>query len=114
MVDPISGDALRGHLELLVLAALREEPGHGYEIAQRLLTRSDGRFDVQERGSLYPALHRMEQAKLLSSRWAKGEGGPRRRVYRLTARGSASWADSGRSGGALVEAMTAVVEPGSA
>ena len=113
MADPISGDALRGHLELLVLAALREEPGHGYEIAQRLLTRSDGRFDVQE-GSLYPALHRMEQAKLLSSRWAKGEGGPRRRVYRLTARGERELGGQRQEWHALVEAMTAVVEPGSA
>ena len=107
-MDPISGDALRGHLELLVLAALLDEQGHGYEIAQRLLARSGGAFDVQE-GSLYPALHRMEQAKLLSSRWAKGEGGPRRRVYRLTARGERELDGQRGEWRALVEAMDRVV-----
>ncbi len=109
-MDAISGDALRGHLELLVLAALRDEPGHGYEVAQRLLAKSSGAFDVQE-GSLYPALHRMEKAKLLSSRWVKGEGGPRRRVYRLTTRGERELRGQREEWGALVEAMSAVVDP---
>ncbi len=109
-MDAIGGDALRGHLELLVLASLRDEPGHGYEVAQRLLARSEGRFDVQE-GSLYPALHRMEKAKLLSSRWVKGEGGPRRRVYSLTARGERELRGQRQEWRSLVEAMAAVVGP---
>ena len=111
-MNSISGDALRGHLELLVLAAVQGEAGHGYEIAQRLLERSGGAFDVQE-GSLYPALHRMEASKLLSSRWIKGEGGPRRRVYRLTARGERELRGQ-REEWALVAAMGDVVgmEPG--
>jgi PadR family transcriptional regulator, regulatory protein PadR len=108
-MQTIGGDALRGHLELLVLAALQGEPAHGYEIAQRLLAKSDGAFDIQE-GSLYPALHRMERSKLVSSRWAQGERGPRRRVYKLTARGERELSGQRVEWRALVEAITSVVD----
>jgi PadR family transcriptional regulator PadR len=109
-MDQVRGDALRGHLELLVLAALKDGPGHGYEIGQTLRERSGGAFDVQE-GSLYPALHRMERAKLLSSKWERGDGGPRRRVYQLTARGERELMGQRQEWRALVTAMTAIVEP---
>lgn len=109
-MTPIRGDALRGHLEFLVLAALRDDPGHGYEIGQRLLERSGGAFEIQE-GSLYPALHRMEQSGLVSSRWVRGDGGPRRRVYRLTAKGQRELAGGWSEWLALVAAMRAVAVP---
>lgn len=103
------GDALRGHLEFLVLSSLNGSAAHGYEIAARLKEQSDGRFDIRE-GSLYPALHRMERSSLVKSKWAKGERGPRRRVYTLTARGRrelegqrVEWRD-------LVTAMDAVLQ----
>ncbi len=103
----IAGDHLRGHLELLVLAAIADEPAHGYEIAQRLLARSNGAFDIRE-GSLYPALHRMEKAGLVKSRWQKGERGPRRREYSLTSRGRRGL-DAQRTGWReLVSAINAV------
>ena len=87
-----SVDLLRGHLDGLLLAVLAEAPGHGYELARRVATRSGGHLDVPE-GSLYPALHRLEQAGMVSSQWAHSDG-RRRRVYQRTAAGRrhlASW-----------------------
>src|SRR5687768_6600428 len=81
----MSGETLKGHLDLLLLAAVQPRPAHGYAIAETLRARSDGAFDLPE-GTLYPALHRLERAGLLSSRWSE-VGGRRRRVYQLTAKG---------------------------
>jgi transcriptional regulator len=78
-------DLLRGHVDALLLAVLAEAPGHGYELNQRLLTRSGGDLDVNE-GSLYPALHRLERRGLVESEWNTGDG-RKRRVYRLTRSG---------------------------
>ena len=69
----------------LLLAALEAQPLHGYAIAEWLRGRSSQTFDLAE-GTLYPALHRLERAGLLASRWSD-ETGRRRRVYQLTAKG---------------------------
>jgi PadR family transcriptional regulator, regulatory protein PadR len=81
----LRGEVLRGHLDLLILAALEGEPGHGYRIVERIKERSAGVFGLGE-GTVYPALHRIERSGLLASSWSTVEG-RRRRVYRLTARG---------------------------
>lgn len=60
-------EVLKGHLDLLLLAAVQHRPAHGYAIAETLRARSDGTFDLPE-GTLYPALHRLERARLLTSR----------------------------------------------
>lgn len=86
-------EVLKGHLDTLLLAALAESPAHGYLIVERLKQRSQGAFELSE-GTIYPALYRLEDAGLLSSRWAH-ETGRRRRVYRLTRRGQAAL-DAGR------------------
>jgi DNA-binding PadR family transcriptional regulator len=75
-------ERIKGHLDLLLLSALSAGPAHGYAIIAALRDRSDGTFDLPE-GTIYPALHRLEDARLLSSSWAAGEG-RRRRVYALT------------------------------
>lgn len=86
----ITGDQLRGHLEGLILSALEPGSAHGWEIWRRLESRSNGLLALKE-GSLYPALYRLERQGLVSAKWdtAAGESrrGPRRRVYRLTAKG---------------------------
>ena len=82
-----SAQLLKGHLDLLILATVREEPAHGYAIIERLRLESGGTFDLPE-GTVYPALHRLEQAGLLSSRWSD-EHPRRRRIYSLTGRGQA-------------------------
>ena len=84
-------DTLKGQLELVVLASLRGGPRHGYAIIKELRDRSSGELDVLE-GTLYPALHRLEQAGLIKSRWATAAG-RRRRVYELTKKGTKALAD---------------------
>src|SRR5260221_13341818 len=81
----MNAETLKGHLDLLLLAALQSRPAHGYAIADTLRARSDGAFDLPE-GTLYPALHRLERAGLLSSRWSE-VGGRRRRGRHPPAKG---------------------------
>lgn len=78
-------DVIRGHLDGLVLAVLGSGPAHGYALIELLRERSGGVFNLPE-GSVYPALHRLEQAGLVDSAWSEA-GGRRRRVYALTAQG---------------------------
>ncbi len=78
-------ERLKGNLDLLVLEVLARRPAHGYDVIVSLRTSSDGLFDLPE-GTVYPALHRLERAGLLSSRWTT-DSGRRRRVYALTAAG---------------------------
>jgi PadR family transcriptional regulator PadR len=80
-------DALKGHLDGLILAVLADRPAHGYAVVQQLRVRTSGTFSLPE-GTVYPALHRLERDGLLSSRWSEVES-HRRRVYRLTRRGRA-------------------------
>lgn len=82
------GDVLKNHLELLVLTALSAGPGHGYAIIRALRDRSDGEFELLE-GSLYPALHRLERDRLVTSSWSN-VAGRRRRVYTLSRKGRAA------------------------
>src|SRR5579863_10041578 len=85
----INGDALRGHLETLVLSALRRGDAHGFEILRRLEQAGSGALKLKE-GSLYPALYRLEADKLIAGQWedpANTRRGPRRRIYRLTPKG---------------------------
>ena len=77
---------LKGHLDMIVLAALAAGPAHGYAVIEEIRRKSRQAFDLPE-GTIYPALHRLEQAGLLASRWVTAESGRRRRVYALTRRG---------------------------
>ena len=81
----MNNEALKGHLDLLLLAVLAEGAAHGYAVIESLRQRSGGQFDLPE-GTIYPALHRLEAQGLLRSRWQ--ENAPRRRrIYELTVRG---------------------------
>jgi PadR family transcriptional regulator, regulatory protein PadR len=87
----MEGEMLKGHLDMIVLAALSSGPAHGYAVIQEIQRRSGGAFELPE-GTIYPALHRLEQAGLLSSHWT-AESGRQRRVYALTKRGTGALAD---------------------
>jgi DNA-binding PadR family transcriptional regulator len=78
-------DVLKNHLELLLLTALKAGPGHGYSIIRAIRDRSDGEFELLE-GSLYPALHRLERDRLVTSSWSN-VAGRKRRVYKLSRKG---------------------------
>lgn len=76
---------LTGTVELLILDVIGHSSSYGYEITQTVLSRSGGQFELKE-GSLYPALHRLERQKLLSSYWSEHDG-RRRKYYQLTSAG---------------------------
>src|SRR5215469_723978 len=80
-------DTLQGSLDLLVLKILSRRPGlHGYAIMTAIQNRS-GEVLRAEEGSLYPALHRMEESGWIHAEWTTKENGRRARIYELTAAG---------------------------
>jgi PadR family transcriptional regulator, regulatory protein PadR len=82
----MEGEMLKGHLDMIVLAALAAGPAHGYAVIEEIRSKSGQAFDLPE-GTIYPALHRLEHAGLLSSHWVASDSGRQRRVYELTRRG---------------------------
>jgi len=80
-------DALQGSLDLLVLTILSRRPKlHGYAL-MTAIKETSGEVLSAEEGSLYPALHRMEEAGWISAAWVVKENGKRARIYQLTAAG---------------------------
>ena len=79
-------DLLQGTLDLLILRTLRAGPMHGWAVSERIQQLSQDVLRVNQ-GSLYPALHRIEQQGLIRSDWGVSELGRRARFYRLTASG---------------------------
>ena len=84
-------EQLKGHLDLLLLSVLADGPAHGYAVIAQLRERSAEEFALPE-GTVYPALHRLEEAGLLRSHWAD-QAGRRRRLYELTAKGVSALAE---------------------
>src|SRR5947208_5554260 len=85
---PIKSDLPQGTLGLLMLQVIALGPVHGYAIAQRLEQVSRGVVQVPQ-GSLYPALHRLENRGLLAADWKETETGREAKYYRLTRKGRA-------------------------
>ena len=81
----MKAEALKGHLDGLLLACLESGPRHGYAVIEALRDGSNGRFDLTT-GTVYPALHRLERAGLVKGTWSE-VGGRRRRTYQLTSSG---------------------------
>ena len=98
---------LKGHLELLVLTALRGGPAHGYRIIREIERRSAGELDLQE-GTIYPALHRLEKGGYVTSTWREVSG-RKRRVYRLSRKGLATAAEQEREWRRFERAMNLVL-----
>ena len=83
---PEAGDVLQGTLDMLILRTLVMGPAHGYTIASIIETGSENALDV-EQGSLYPALHRLEDRGWVSSEWGLSENNRKAKFYRLTPKG---------------------------
>jgi transcriptional regulator len=79
-------DLLRGTLDMLILETLTLQPMHGLGISRRIGQVTDGVFDVQP-GSLFPALHRLEEDGWIAGEWGASENNRRAKYYRLTAAG---------------------------
>jgi PadR family transcriptional regulator, regulatory protein PadR len=100
--------ALKGHLDVLLLAALGDGPRHGYAVREALRQGSGGRFDLPT-GTVYPALHRLEAAGLIAGSWTVTDG-RRRRSYRLTAAGRRRLATDRASWREFAAAITTLLE----
>src|SRR5947208_15647052 len=84
MVTPV--DLLQGTLDVLVLKALSWGPRHGHGVARVIRDSTSGTLEVTD-GSLYVALHRLEERRLVDSEWGLSDKGKRARFYRLTTAG---------------------------
>jgi len=85
-------DLLQGTLDLLILKALTLGSLHGWGVSKRIRQMSGDVLEVNQ-GSLYPALHRLEDKGMISSEWKTSEAGRRAKFYRLTKRGRSQFAD---------------------
>ena len=101
---------VRGHLDLLLLAVLADAGSlHGYAVITALRERSEGAFDMPE-GTVYPALHRLERAGLVVSRWEQAAP-RRRRVYELTSDGRLARTAKQSEWQSFVTSVQAVIGP---
>lgn len=105
----MKADALRGHLDALLLAVLDDQPRHGYAIIEALRERSGGELALPT-GTVYPALRRLERAGYVSSAWSN-VGGRERRTYQLTDAGRAVLADERSSWDSFSRVIGAVLAP---
>jgi transcriptional regulator len=106
-------DNLQGALDLLVLKALEEGPMHGWGITLHIERVSDEILRVEE-GSLYPALHRMEQDRWIAAEWGRSENNRRARYYRLTSLGRKQLAAERENWQKITSAVSLVLDFGKA
>jgi DNA-binding PadR family transcriptional regulator len=99
---------LKGHLDVLLLAALAQGPQHGYAVKEALRDGSGGRFDLPT-GTVYPALHRLEAAGLIVGSWSMVDG-RRRRSYQVTEAGRRRLADDRLTWREFAAAVTRLLE----
>jgi DNA-binding PadR family transcriptional regulator len=105
----VRSDAVRGHIDGMVLATVEHEPLHGYAILESLTRRSGGALDLPT-GTIYPALRRLEKSGFLASEWST-VGGRKRRTYRLTEAGRRALADERTSWRDLSGVVEALLRP---
>lgn len=105
---PRKNDILQGTLALLVLKTLQQGPLHGWGITLHIQRISNEALRVEE-GSLYPALHRMEQDGWVAAEWGVSENNRRARYYRLTARGRKQLAKEEKNWAELIGAVALVL-----
>jgi len=108
--QPLQGELLQGTLDLLILKTLAIGPAHGHTIAYAIERRSDDVLQV-EHGSLYPALHRLEDRGLISSFWGTSENNRRARYYRLTPPGRQQLTAQTDRWDAMVQAINRILRP---
>jgi PadR family transcriptional regulator, regulatory protein PadR len=102
-------DLVQGTLDLLILKTLSLEPKHGWAIAKRIQQVSGEVLQVQQ-GSLYPALHRLEQQGWIKAKWAESETGRRAKFYSLTAAGRKQLESETANWNRLSEAINIIVQ----
>ncbi len=106
----MQGELLQGTLDLLILKTLSVGAAHGHTIAHAIAQRSDDVLQV-EHGSLYPALHRLEDRGWISSFWGTSENNRRARYYRLTPKGRSQLATQTTRWDEIVHAINRILRP---
>jgi PadR family transcriptional regulator, regulatory protein PadR len=102
-------ELMKGTLDLLVLKTLELEPRHGVGVADRIQQISGGTFVVKP-GSLFPALHRLEQDGYIKGEWTQTPEGRRARYYRLTAAGQKQLSTEKKNWARIVLAIGQILE----
>jgi transcriptional regulator len=102
-------DLLQGTLDLLILKVVALGPIHGYAISQRIRRISNEVLQVQQ-GSLYPALHRLEQRGWLTASWSESETGRAAKFYKLSVKGRKQLATEEQSWQRLAGAITLILQ----
>ena len=108
--QPLQGEVLQGTLDLLILQTLFAGPAHGHTIAYAIERRSDDVLQV-EHGSLYPALHRLEDRGWIASFWGTSDNNRRARYYRLTTAGRRALEAQTTRWQALTRAVNRILVP---
>jgi PadR family transcriptional regulator, regulatory protein PadR len=108
-MDSSKADLPQGTLDLLILKVVTLGPIHGYAIAQRIQQISRDVLQVQQ-GSLYPALHRLENKGYLAAEWKESETGREAKFYRLTTKGRNQLRDETANWGRLAEAIGLILQ----
>jgi len=106
----MQGELLQGTLDLLILKTLAVGPAHGHTIAHAIERQSEDVLQV-EHGSLYPALHRLEDRGWIASFWGTSENNRRARYYRLTPKGRGQLAEQTSRWDEIVRAINRVLRP---
>ncbi len=104
-----SREIRKGAIQLCLLAQLRQRRMYGFEIIRVLRERSNGFFDLKE-GTLYPALHRLEQRGLVEAETVVQEGRPPRKYYHLTSAGEAALAEAEMEWNSMTSAMGEILD----
>jgi transcriptional regulator len=108
-MPPIATALLQGTLDVLILKSLAVQPMHGLGISRRIGQVTNGTFDVKP-GSLFPALHRMEEAGWLTAEWGESENKRRAKFYRLTAAGRRKLREETEQWVRIASAMSSALE----
>jgi PadR family transcriptional regulator, regulatory protein PadR len=108
--QPLQGQLLQGTLDVLVLRTLVGGPAHGHTIAYVIQRQSEDVLQV-EHGSLYPALHRLEDRGWIASFWGTSENNRRARYYRLTAAGRRQLAEQTSRWQTITRAIDRILRP---
>lgn len=107
---PLQGEMLQGTLDLLILKTLKQAAAHGHTIAHAIEQGSEDVLQV-EHGSLYPALHRLENRGWIASFWGTSENNRKARYYRLTPAGRRQLEAQTNNWDRLVRAVNRVLRP---
>jgi PadR family transcriptional regulator len=108
--QPIHGELLQGTLDLLILRTLLVGPAHGHTVANVIERQSEDVLQV-EHGSLYPALHRLEDRGWIASFWGTSENNRRARYYRLTPAGRRQLTEQTNRWDEIVRAVNRILRP---